>query len=309
LLRRTLPPSFDLVLLDVLMPELDGYRTLACIKADATLAHVPVIMISAVDEMESVIRCIKLGATDYLPKPFNAALLQARISASLAGKRLRDLELEYLEQVGDVTAAAAAVESGTFASADLERVAARADGLGQLARVFTRMACEVRLREERLRREVSELRIEIDHARQAEKVTEITETEYFRRVRDQAGELRRIIDGFAEQGGAGPTQDGDAAQPASQSLGPTRIHPAIYEFELRGAASGSRALSASPRNGPLASCPGAPSCPGNQHISPVCQTALAEPLRSGTKQIREAGVKQATRTVPIFGSHPRAIDL
>jgi len=95
-------PSFDVVLLDILMPEMDGYEALARIKADAQLRHVPVIMISAVDELDSVIRCVEMGATDYLPKPFNAALLRARIGASLAGKRMRDLELEYLEQVGRV---------------------------------------------------------------------------------------------------------------------------------------------------------------------------------------------------------------
>ena len=188
-------PAFDVVLLDVLMPELDGYQTLARIKADNGLAHVPVIMISALDDLDSVIRCIKLGATDYLPKPFNAALLQARISASLAGKRLRDLELEYLEQVGRVTAAAAAVEEGTFSPTCLDDVAARDDALGQLARVFQRMAREVRAREERLQRAVHELRIEIDQVRQSEKVAEITESEYFQRLRSQANELRQIMDG------------------------------------------------------------------------------------------------------------------
>src|SRR5215204_7418135 len=108
LLRQ--PPSFDVVLLDILMPEVDGYEALLQIKGDETLKHIPVIMITAVDELNSIVRCIELGATDYLPKPFNAAILRARISASLTAKRLRDLELEYLEQVGYITAAAAAVE-------------------------------------------------------------------------------------------------------------------------------------------------------------------------------------------------------
>jgi DNA-binding response OmpR family regulator len=135
-----------------------------------------------------------MGATDYLPKPFNAALLHARISASLADKRLRDLQLEYLEQVGHLTDAAAAVEDGTFGPASLDRVSARADALGQLARVFQRMAHQVRAREERLQREVQELRIEIDQVRQAERVAEITETAYFQRLRSQADELRRIMD-------------------------------------------------------------------------------------------------------------------
>lgn len=195
LLQADRTPPFDVVLLDIVMPVLDGYQTLARIKGSEALRHLPVIMISAVDEMDSVIRCIELGATDYLPKPFNARLLQARIAASLAGKRLRDLELEYLEQVGRVTAAAAAVEAASFAPASLDGVAARTDALGQLARVFQRMAREVQAREERLRREVRELRIEIDEVRQSRKVAEITESDYFQRLRGQASELRGIMDG------------------------------------------------------------------------------------------------------------------
>ena len=81
---------FDLVLLDIMMPGLNGYQVLEHLKADAELRHLPVIMISAVEELESVIRCIELGAEDYLPKPFNATLLRARVGASLEKKRLRD---------------------------------------------------------------------------------------------------------------------------------------------------------------------------------------------------------------------------
>jgi CheY-like chemotaxis protein len=185
----------DLILLDLLMPVLDGYATLERIKADEALRHLPVIVITAVDDLESVVRCIELGATDYLPKPFNAQLLRARVNASLAGKRLRDLELEYLEQVGHVIRAAGAVEAGEFDLAELAGVAARGDALGTLARVFGRMADEVRAREERLKEEVRELRIEIDEARQARKVSEITSTEYFKDLRARAGELRRSVDG------------------------------------------------------------------------------------------------------------------
>ena len=71
--------DFDVLLLDIIMPTLNGYETLRRIKADERLRHLPVIMISALDEMESVIRCIELGADDYLPKPFDPVLLQARI--------------------------------------------------------------------------------------------------------------------------------------------------------------------------------------------------------------------------------------
>ena len=194
LLRSDACHSVDLVLLDILMPILDGYETLAAIKADPALRHLPVIMITAVEETESAVRCIELGATDYLPKPFNAAILRARLGASLAAKRLRDLELEYLEQVGKVTDAAAAVEQGSFAFDELDQVAGRDDALGSLARMFQRMAQEVKAREERLQQQVHELQIEIDETRQAAKVAEITETEYFRQLRGQAAELRRLMD-------------------------------------------------------------------------------------------------------------------
>ncbi|HMJ80126.1 MAG TPA: response regulator [Candidatus Dormibacteraeota bacterium] len=87
--------TVDVVLLDLEMPELDGYEVLRRMKADEALRHIPVIVISAVDELDSVVRCIEMGAADYLPKPFDASILRARLSASLASKRLHDLELDY----------------------------------------------------------------------------------------------------------------------------------------------------------------------------------------------------------------------
>ena len=184
---------FDVVLLDIVMPVLDGYATLEAIKANPALRHLPVIVVSGVEEIASVVRCIEAGATDYLPKPFQPAILKARVEASLAGKRLRDLELEYLEQVSRVTGAAAALEAGTADLDALAVVAARDDALGVLARRFTSMAREVQAREERLREEVRELRIEIDHVREARQVAEITETDFFRDLRSRADGLRRII--------------------------------------------------------------------------------------------------------------------
>jgi adenylate cyclase len=82
--------KFDLLLLDIMMPEMNGYEVLEHLKADTELRHLPVIMISAVGEIESVARCIELGAEDYLPKPFDATLLRARVGASLEKKALRD---------------------------------------------------------------------------------------------------------------------------------------------------------------------------------------------------------------------------
>jgi class 3 adenylate cyclase/CheY-like chemotaxis protein len=98
ILRDRGPSAVDLVLLDVIMPELDGYATLAAIKSDEALRNLPVIVISGVDELDSVVRCIELGAADYLPKPFDSAILRARINASLGAKRIHDLELEFVER-------------------------------------------------------------------------------------------------------------------------------------------------------------------------------------------------------------------
>ena len=82
----------DLILLDIMMPEMDGFETLAHLKKEPDLRELPIIMISALDEFSSVVRCIEMGAEDYLSKPFNRVLLRARIGASLEKKRLRDTE-------------------------------------------------------------------------------------------------------------------------------------------------------------------------------------------------------------------------
>jgi two-component system, cell cycle response regulator len=182
--------SFDLVLLDVLMPELDGYQVLASMKQDTALRDIPVIMISAVDEIESVVRCIELGAEDYLPKPFDPVLLRARINACIEKKFLRDQEVQYLQQVNRVTTAATAVEAGTFDPSTLSDIAARTDALGGLARVFQRMAHEVRAREERLKQQLEALSIKIDEDKKAAQVAEITDTEYFQHLQREAGRLR-----------------------------------------------------------------------------------------------------------------------
>ncbi|MGR8934055.1 MAG: sensor histidine kinase [Gammaproteobacteria bacterium] len=89
---------FDLILLDIMMPEMDGIELLTRMKADPALRSLPVIMISALTESDTVVKCIEMGAEDYLPKPFNPVLLRARINATLEKKRLRDLELAHREQ-------------------------------------------------------------------------------------------------------------------------------------------------------------------------------------------------------------------
>ncbi len=92
---------FDLVLLDIMMPGMDGYEVLSRIKNDPRTQRLPVIMISALDEMNSVVRCIEMGAADYLPKPFNPTLLRARVGASLREKRARDRELRYTAELAE----------------------------------------------------------------------------------------------------------------------------------------------------------------------------------------------------------------
>jgi len=91
--------TFDLVLLDIMMPEMNGYQVLQKIKNNPAWRDLPVIMISALDELDSVVRCIEMGAEEFLPKPFNPVVLKARIGACLEKKRLRDREKAYLEQL------------------------------------------------------------------------------------------------------------------------------------------------------------------------------------------------------------------
>jgi class 3 adenylate cyclase len=98
-LRLLTGGAFDLVLLDMVMPGLDGGQVLARLKADPTTAAVPVIMISSLDQDESVARCIEAGAEDYIAKPFNLVFLRARIAACLEKKRLREQEAQFLAQI------------------------------------------------------------------------------------------------------------------------------------------------------------------------------------------------------------------
>jgi DNA-binding response OmpR family regulator len=182
--------AVDLVLLDVMMPEMDGCEVLLKLKGDGRWRDLPVIMISALDEIASVVRCIERGAEDYLSKPFDPVLLRARIGACLEKKRLRDQEISYLRDVDGVTRAAAAVEAGQFAIEMLGDVSKRPDELGQLARVFERMAREIAAREEQLKQQIQVLSIEIDQAKKVRQVSEITDTEYFQDLRKKAKELR-----------------------------------------------------------------------------------------------------------------------
>jgi CheY-like chemotaxis protein len=153
--------SFDMVLLDVMMPGMDGYETLRLLKEAPETQDVPVIMISALDDIASIVRCIERGAEDYLPKPFDPVLLRARISACLEKKELRDRERDYLRDVMRVVAAAVSVERGGYAHGSLAPVTQRPDELGTLARVFDSMIAGIHEREERLRSQIDRLREEV----------------------------------------------------------------------------------------------------------------------------------------------------
>ena len=98
-LAFTAERAFDLILLDVMMPEMSGYEVLSKLKHDPRTAEIPVIMISALDEIDSIVRCIEAGAVDYLPKPFAPAILRARIRASLENKLLRDRERAMMREI------------------------------------------------------------------------------------------------------------------------------------------------------------------------------------------------------------------
>jgi adenylate cyclase len=90
---------FDVVLLDIVMPEMDGFQVLKEVKADPELRHLPVIVITSVDDMDSAVRCIEMGADDFLAKPFDPVLLRARITAGLTKKELHDLQQRHLEEM------------------------------------------------------------------------------------------------------------------------------------------------------------------------------------------------------------------
>jgi len=91
--------DFDLILLDLIMPEIGGYEVLKRLKAEERTKHIPVIVISALDELDSVVRCIEAGAEDYLPKPFDPVLLRTRIDSSLEKKWLRDREKQFIAEL------------------------------------------------------------------------------------------------------------------------------------------------------------------------------------------------------------------
>ncbi len=142
-------PPIDVVLLDIVMPVMDGYATLEALKADDALRGLPVIVISDVDELESVVRCIQMGATDYLPKSVAPEILRARIEASLAQKRFHDLERATMAEQARLLATIDRQRSelSRFLSPQVAALVSSDDGETLLAghrREITAMFCDLR---------------------------------------------------------------------------------------------------------------------------------------------------------------------
>lgn len=191
-LEKVRQQRFDLVLLDVMMPRLDGYDTLLQLKADEELRHLPVIMISALDDLSSVVRCIEAGAEDFLPKPFNATLLRARIGACLEKKALRDQELELYQNL-------------VLSQQRLDRELSQADRfvasmaadvredprVAPLLSAFQRMAGAVSRRETELRATIKELEIKINTAAVQGQVGSILGDPSFSSLAERARAMRQ----------------------------------------------------------------------------------------------------------------------
>jgi CheY-like chemotaxis protein/class 3 adenylate cyclase len=157
----------DMILLDIMMPVMDGFEVLKRLKREKEWRDIPVVVISAMSDINSIARGIEAGAEDYLPKPFDPTLLEARLHAGLEKKQLRDQEIEYLHQVACLTKAAQAIEENSFSAQSLDPVVARQDALGNLGRVFVRMAKEVYDREQRLQRQIETLKQDMAERQEA----------------------------------------------------------------------------------------------------------------------------------------------
>lgn len=150
----------DAVLLDIVMPEMDGFEVLKAMKGEQALKDIPVIVISSLDDTESAVRAIELGAEDFLPKNFDPVIFRARVNTLLEKKYVRDAEVDYLKQVQKLARAAQILKVGNYnpAKLGLGDISERRDALGDLARVFSDAAQKVYERERRLRQSIKTLR-------------------------------------------------------------------------------------------------------------------------------------------------------
>jgi sigma-B regulation protein RsbU (phosphoserine phosphatase) len=156
---------FDLVLLDVMMPKVDGYATLQALKAGEETQFIPVIMISALDELQSVVRCIEAGAEDYLAKPFNPTLLRARVDACLREKIRHDREVTLYKSLLQ----SQQVLERHIISSEKQLQSIPEDLLSDprvtpLLQAFSEMTGALRNRESDLRVSMESLEIKIDHS-------------------------------------------------------------------------------------------------------------------------------------------------
>ena len=190
-LQRLREQPFDLVLLDVMMPKLDGYGTLAGLKADEKLRAIPVIMISALDELSSVVRCIEAGAEDYLPKPFNPTLLRARIGACLEKKALHDQELElYNNLVQSQRELESELSAAHRGMAELDPDVRSDPKVAPLMRAFERMTSAMSRRQSDLRATIQDLEIQINRKSLSSQVKTIVTDPTFSAFTERAKAMR-----------------------------------------------------------------------------------------------------------------------
>ncbi|MEB3264912.1 MAG: response regulator [Synechococcus sp.] len=191
-LEKVRRSSFDLILLDVMMPGLDGYSVLQRLKQEEELRDIPVIMISAIDELASVVTCIEHGAEEYLPKPFNPTLLRARIGACLEKKALRDQEKRiYRALVASQEQLAQELERASRAIDSLPAAVEADAAMKPVLAAFRRMSTAVARRETQLREQIRELEIELNPEAVQGQVGSILADPSFQALSERARALRQ----------------------------------------------------------------------------------------------------------------------
>ena len=181
----------DLILLDVMMPRLDGYGVLRALKADDRLCFIPVIMVSALDELSSVVRCIANGAQDYLPKPCNATLLKARVGACLREKARHDQEVKlYRDLLQSQQRLERELDRAQQSIATLEPSLREDPRVAPLFKAFTTMTGAVQRRETDLRRTMQGLEIQINRQALNVQVGSIVSDPSFSSLSERARAMR-----------------------------------------------------------------------------------------------------------------------